>query len=278
MPFKYPRGNGTQFAKRQRVVRSTGRRGWTTARGNTTYGRGQYRRSGFYNRQYRAPRWAMKSAGIARALGVEKKFTTDSFVDGTVSDSWAFPALLVTDHAATEASSNLLMIAQGDGQSQRIGRKVMLTNISVRWRALRVAVDDVEIAPISSVFRMIWYIDRQVNGAAAATGDIMEDSGADFQQFRNLANSRRFKILKDVEVSLGASAGAGAGTAENDWAGELAEGQFHKILNMPIFYSSTATTGAIATIESNGIGMMCVSSVAEGVSVLFNIRARYTDC
>ncbi len=281
MPFRRPYQNGGSYAKRQKVGSYTGtssRRRFVNRTGNTTFGRGQYRYSGFYGKQYRAPKWAMRSAGLARALGVEKKFTTDKFQDATLINTWVAIPIEVSDHSATETAGNMLMIAQGNGQSQRVGRKIMLTNISVRWVATRVAITDQEAAMAPTIVRMVWYIDRQANGAVATPSDIFTDTGEDFLQFRNLANAQRFKILKDIEVTLNPSAGAGDGTVENDWAGETKVGQFHKILNLPILYNQSATTGAIATIESNVIGCIMVSSVAEAALVTFNTRSRFTDC
>ncbi len=279
MAFRRPYGSGSFPAKRQKIGAYRG----TAARGRMTFGRnpnrsfGTYRRTGFYNRRYKAPKWAYQSAALASRLGVEKKFTTDNYSDTTVAASWAFPTLTVSDHSATEASSNMVMIAQGNGQSQRVGRKIMLTNISVRWLAARVGVASAVSAP-GLVFRFVFYIDRQANGAAVTTSDLFEDIAVDHLQFRNLANSKRFKILKDTTLDLAVVGGAGDGTVANDWSGERISGQFHKILNLPILYNQVSTDGAIATIESNNIGCMCVSSIAEEANFSFNIRARYTDC
>ncbi len=159
--FARPPGSGfRQQGYAKKVRRTYAPRGQYVNRyGNTRYGKGTYRATGFYNKRYRAPKWAMQNARIANQLGVEKKFTTDTFVDSTVAASWTNVALNVSDHAATESTANMLMIAQGDGQSQRIGRKIMLTNMSCRWSAAYIAVSQ-DNAPLPTVFRMIWYIDR----------------------------------------------------------------------------------------------------------------------
>ncbi len=190
MPFAPPRGGG----------------GW-----GRRVQPGYTRRVGFYKRQYGIPNQYRKSKALAQALGVEKKFTTDSFLDATVADSWTAMLISVTDHSATESTANMLMIAHGNGQSQRIGRKIMVTKLSVRWNAQLVAVDDVEAAPLPVRVRLVFYIDKQCNGTALTSSDLFADTGPDIDQYRNLANAKRFKILKDFEVTLKPGGGAGDG-------------------------------------------------------------------
>ncbi len=268
MPFKRTFFGG-QAAKRTRFMPRVGVRRPTP---------GFYRQQGFYGRRYRAPKWANRSQKIARALGVEKKFMTDEYTDNTLAVTWQGVVLVATDHGATEGTTNLLECVQGDGPSERIGRKIVVTDMSCRWTAHLNDTVDVEAPPTPTRVRCVVYLDKQCNGAALTAVDLFANIGNQIDQFRNMSTVNRFKILKDFEVVLKPNGGAGAGTAENDWTGDMETGQFHlKNLNLPIEYSAAATTGDVATIRSNIIGMIVVGSVALQAGFSCMCRIRYTD-
>ena len=64
--------------------------------------------------------------------------------------------------------------------------------------------------------RVILYLDKQTNGAAAGITDILESD--DFQSFNNLANKSRFRTLMDRTYDYNTPSAAGDGTA-NDSSG-----------------------------------------------------------
>ena len=52
----------------------------------------------------------------------------------------------------------------------------------------------------SNLVRIIVYLDRQCNGAAAGVTDLLES--ASYLSFRNLANQSRFKFLYDKTIPI----------------------------------------------------------------------------
>lgn len=145
------------------------------------------------------------------------------------------------------AADSLNEIAQGTTESQRIGRKCTIRNMSMRFRfdlnPESAAVDN------ATVCRVIVYIDKQCNGATAAVTDILET--ANVYAYRNLANSGRFRTLMDRFYVLNAQNGTATSTGKYS-----VFGQMFWSLNLPIEYSST--TGAISEIRSNNIGVMVI--------------------
>jgi len=89
--------------------------------------------------------------------------------------------------------TNNLIIQQGTGESQRIGTKITLTDLMVRWA---ISNDNAGTGQmVSGNIRVVFLIDKQANGALPAWTDIFQD--ANLYTFRNLDNIDRFEILKD---------------------------------------------------------------------------------
>lgn len=160
-----------------------------------------------------------------------------------------------------------LTIAQGTTESQRIGRKVVIKSINWRYRLFLPATTS--SASTSDIVRMIVFIDKQANGAAAGVTDLLES--ADFQSFNQLANKSRFTVLHDKTFNLESRSGAGDGTTNT--YGEMAiSSSFFKKCSIPIEYDNSGTTGAVTEIRSNNILVMLLSE--QGLCT-FDSKMRY---
>lgn len=188
------------------------------------------------------------------------------FLDGSISQT----PVAITGNIMNTGTLNV--IAQGTGESERIGRKVTLTNIAIRYRWRLPEQDAVADPAQGDTIRLIMYLDKQANGATAAVTDILET--AHWQSFNNLANSNRFVILMDKEHTLDynslASDGAGVISSSNARQNYT----FYKKCNVPLEFSGT--NGTIAEIRSNNIGMLLVSETAIG-NLNAKYRLRYSD-
>ncbi len=220
-------------------------------RGVTFYGRprfrgrwvgGRDRTGGFYGRY---------------GGGGELKFHDLDIDDATIAGG----ALIA------QASCNL--IAQGVTESQRVGRKCVIRSINYRFRFSLPATSTP--GDTSDSVRIVIYLDKQANGATAATTQLFEND--DYQTFNNLANSSRFVTLMDRSYSLVATAGAYDGT--NDQFGEVnINDTFFKRCSIPIEFD--ATTGAITEIRSNNIGIALFSR-AGVAGFSSSMRLRFAD-
>jgi hypothetical protein len=223
------------------------------ARGRSAMARGRfagyYRRSGYYGR--------FGSTGS----GVEMKFH-----DVDVNDA------AVATNGSILNSGSVNLIAQGVTESTRVGRKAVLRSINWRWNIKKAATTAGSSA--SETVRLVLYLDKQCNGAAAGVTDILESD--DYQSFNNLANKGRFKILMDRHYTINAQAGGGDGTTEDYGAMEV-NGSFFKKCSIPIEFSST--TGAITEIRSNNLGVLILSKNGTSTAPVFDskMRLRFTD-
>jgi len=220
-------------------------------------------------RKYTPKKKATKSEqGLLRTGGYYGRYnkplvsTNEKKFKDTTLAATAVPA------AGVILSSSVNLIAQGTTESTRIGRKCQLRNIYIHGN---ISLPSTNTATqTSDIVRLIVYIDKQTNGAAAEVTDILKD--ADYRSFRNLANQERFVILKDKTYDISAQAQA-TGTAQTTGVNTY-HIKMYKKLDLPIEFSST--TGAITEIKSNNIGIMAIG-LSERAEVSYICRIRFDD-
>ncbi len=192
------------------------------------------------------------------ANGQELKFHDIDLDDATISSNGA-----ITD--------SINKIGQGVTESTRVGRKCVIRRIGWKFRVKEPETNGGTSAPPSDTVRVILYLDKQANGAAATVTGILES--ADFQSFNNLANTSRFNTLMDRVYTLNHQGGIGT-AADQDWAEVVIDDSFYKTCNINIEFDSTA--GAITEIRSNNLGVLLIT---EGGTAGFEskFRLRFSD-
>ncbi len=189
-----------------------------------------------------------------------------------------FHDLDVTDAVIATGGSidtpSLVVIAQGTDESTRIGRKITIK--AIHWRYTLVLPTTATAASTSDTARILVFLDKQTNGAAATVTGILES--ANYQSFNNLANKSRFRILFDQTWALNCPSGSGRGTSDTLSYGETRiDGEWHKQCNIPIEYDNTFTTGVIGTQRTNNIGVLTISGAGLVGLVASKFRLRFTD-
>ncbi len=176
----------------------------------------------------------------------------------------------VSATGAVEDSINHLV--QSDGQSERIGRSAIVHSINWRYNLKLPRQDDVGNAKEGDIVRIILFLDKQCNGAAAGVTDILET--AVFKSFNNLANKDRFHIVYDQTHVLNYLAIASDATAGSvAQAPVLMYTSTYKSVNTQVEF--TGTTGAITEITSNNYGFLIISR--SGIASMESaIRIRFT--
>jgi len=187
----------------------------------------------------------------------ERKFV-DTFFEDTIAGT------------GVVSSPSLVIVAGGTGASERVGRRILVTDIFIRGVHLLPSTSTA--ADTSDTYRTIVFLDRQANGAVAVTTDILNT--ASHLSFNNLFNVGRFKILSDKRTAFSANGGAVTVTPEFFSSNEKHFFIALKDLNIPIEYSGT--DGAIDKITSNNIGILMISESGL-VESEYIARMRYTD-
>lgn len=177
----------------------------------------------------------------------------------------------------TALSTTLLVIPQGNGESERQGRKVTIRSIQFRGKVNFPSTST--ILDMDQRVRILVYVDSQTNKLAAPLADIVNTAGTvDIDAFRDLSNTSRFKVLMDRIVNLPVHAVRQSSATVGANVPQLHSWQFFKKLNVPIEYDSSADDGTLATITSNNIGIFAISHTAtEAPLVGYTCRVRYTD-
>ncbi len=185
------------------------------------------------------------------------------FLDVSLNDA------IIGAAGATTASINL--IVQGITEQTRIGRKVTVKKIGWRFRMSVPGLTAQTAPPNGDIVRVIMYLDKQCNGATAVVGNILEST--DFQSFRNLTETGRFRILMDRTYDINYFAGSGI-TSSQDYCSVTVNDTFFYNCSVPLEFNAAA--GAITEIRSNNFGVLLISEQGNA-GFESSIRIRFSD-
>ncbi len=128
-------------------------------------------------------------AGPRSFANQELKFFDTEITNTVMSATWA---------ALEPATTNLSAVAQGDGESNRDGRKYTIKSVHIRG-FIETAVQESQATPLSDILvRVVLVHDTQTNGAQLTATEVMDAGGTDdINSFRNLGFTKRFRVLDD---------------------------------------------------------------------------------
>ncbi len=178
-------------------------------------------------------------------------------------------AVVATAGAITETIN---IIPQGVTESQRIGRKCTIRSIHWTYQVSMPEQDAVMTPAGGDTLRIILYLDKQCNGETATALLLLETDNV--RSFRNLSNSGRFNFLYDKIHNTQYMGLASDGAAVVSQASTISTYRFNKKCDIPIEFNST--TGAIAEIRSNNLGVMLISN-QNVVGFSSQFRLRFSD-
>ncbi len=189
----------------------------------------------------------------------EKKFFDTDVADATIT--------------AAMTINNLTIIPEGNGESDRVGRKITVTDIY--WKYIIRLVGATAVINTSDIVKLMLVQDTQTNGAQFVAANLLDTDT--WESFRNLSNGKRFNVLFSENVPVAAHSGSGRGTTDT-----LAFGEDRKYsvgsrkCNIPIEYDNSATSGVITSVRSNNL--YWVTQSLDGITVgVGTVRLRYTD-
>lgn len=221
-------------------------------------------RRGRYNRFFK---------GYSRTGGFYGRFSKQKGC-GAPELKFKDTAIDQTNVTADMTIKQLLTIPEGNGESNRIGRKICIKRISWRIR-VQLQSDTDAIASTEALLRGMIILDTQTNGEEFTAVDLLDTDV--WKSFNNLANSKRFKTLKKFEINL--ASGGNAQTAAGTWVTfptfKYITGSIK--VDLPIEYDNSATTGAITTIRSNNIYWTTQTVTDSTVNTVGQFRIRYSD-
>jgi len=218
---------------------------------------------------------AMVVPGYTRTAGYYGRLSgpgsEQKFLDVAISD------VSISTAGDIQNADTLVVIPQGAGESERVGRKVTLKKFMFRGAVFHIGATAVTAAQAINAnrVRVIFYVDKQCNGATAAATDIL--ASAAIESFNNLANRDRFMILKDKIYSFNRDSISHNGTNYDAPAAEV-KIFMSKKCNIPLEYSGA--TGGITEIKSNNVGCLLIAQgngTGNVTACIGTCRFRYTD-
>ncbi len=200
-------------------------------------------------------------------LGIEKKF-----IDYTYG-----PTAIVTTNTSAEADPGssvdcISAVAQGDGESNRDGRKMVIKNIHLRGNVEFAAIDDAGSIAGPAIVRVAVIWDTQTNAGQENSEDVFLAATNVEHAYRNLQFSKRFRVLMDRSFTLNLTAAA-AGTAITVDSGGVARTfTMDKTVNIPVEHK--ATTAVVGSVVDNSIHVIAFAS-RSGVNLSYQSRVRF---
>ena len=193
---------------------------------------------------------AMRTGGWASPSGPELKY-----IDTNANTTLTF--------ASSAFSTGVLLngVAQGSDATARIGRKMVIKSLLLRW-TWNLASTSTGGSPV----RVMVVYDKQANATAPAITDVLVVDS--FIGQNNLNNRDRFVVLCDyLSEPIGANSNTSVG------------GTIYKSLNMGTMFNS-GNVGTVADITSGSVYLFVAQTGGVGaVNPTFNWRARvrFTD-
>ena len=252
MKYRMHRGP-KQFFAYENMPRQYKKTGYAGARGRRTVA--QQMRDTYRAAQRAAYRksYAANNRRTAGYIGLENKFLDSELVPTDIPVTWT--TLNPT------ASNSISVPAQGDGESNRDGRVYHINSIHVHGTLVSEQLESQVTPQFDQFVKIALYLDTQTNGAEAAGGDIMDNSvTSDRNSFRNLQNSKRFRVLRMLTVPIKLLHMNEGGANLFAVAGCFTPFEMNYKFKKPIKVRCTGTTEDVASCSDNNIGICAIAS------------------
>lgn len=209
-------------------------------------------------------------------MGIELKFYDTKLANAALTAP--------TDASGGEhnpsATISLNSVVQGDGESQRDGRRITMRSIYVEGTIIVAPQASLSTADSPATVFIALVLDTQCNGAILASEDVFTNKSGDAvlaaQPFRNLQFTKRFKILAIKRMTI---ANPNMTNDTGSTGGVISQGlrrpfKFFKKLSRTVTYSATTETIANTTDNSLNIIAYC-SNDQLAPKLYYNARLRF---
>ncbi len=136
------------------------------------------------------------------ALGVELKFYDQKLINAALTA----PTDATGGEHNPSATISLNTVVQGDGESNRDGRQIVMKKLSVMGNIFVPAQTNQTVSDEAGLVYVSIVLDTQTNGALLNSEDVFKNVGAAAvtaaQPFHNLAFTNRFRVLKSVKIEM----------------------------------------------------------------------------
>ncbi len=230
------------------------------------------------NKHYKRKRGFRVRGGLnlkGYRANAELKFFDSSNTDRALTA----PTDMSGGEANPSATVSLSSIAQGDGQSQRDGRRVTFHSLYVNG-VINVPIQTNQTASEEQgVVFIALVLDHQTNGSLMSSESVYSNPSAsaltNCVPFRNLAQTKRFTVLKTWRRAIQVPFAVFDGTNIEQYGKTVPFSIYHKF-NTPIIATYTGTDGTISTQVDNSLHLIAfVTNADAGQSLSYQSRLRF---
>lgn len=196
-------------------------------------------------------------------MGIELKFYDQKLIDSTLQKP--------TDAAGGEenpsATIALNTVIQGDGESNRIGRKITMKSIQIEGTVTTSSKASGALGFEPTQIFIALVLDTQCNGALLNSEDVFTNPGANVitaaKPFRNLQQSKRFRILATRTFTMTNPAIANDTGATGGIIANGLSKPFKIFKRLGVVTNYTGTTETIANIADNSLNIVAYCNDTE---------------
>ncbi len=209
-------------------------------------------------------------------LGIETKFYDTKLISSVINA----PSDASAGEQNPSATICLNSVTQGDGESQRDGRKITMKSIFIEGHVAVSAQASQSTADAASTIFIALVMDTQTNGALFNSEDVFTNPSASATcaggPFRNLQFSKRFRVLATRKfvmypMTMTNDTGATGGVIQG---GLIKKFRFYKNLATQVIYNGTTET--IANITDNSLSLIAyTNSTGLAPQLFYNARLRF---
>lgn len=223
--------------------------------------------------------------GYVRTIGNYRRFG-GCYQDMKWLDQEIVSTIPADNGTTNRVVASIVNIAQGATENQRVGSRMVVKELGFKFTLVQNQfAGDISLAQCHTV-RVIIFLDKQCNGAAVTSTDILQDAAGvpgseSALDFRKLNNIGRFKLLMDRSYNLNAPGGLGSNSGSTVLMPERCLTD-HFFWKGQITVEYSGATGAITELRSNNIGYMILNGDvtpvgAPEVSIRMVSRTRWVD-
>lgn len=214
----------------------------------------------------RIPKWPRQNLRQSGYVGQELRFADTS------RENITLPSTLATAVVDNTTTNCLNAIAQGTGENQRSGLRVVNKSIQIKVNWDMLGGGD-------QVLRLLVVQDRQTNGAQLTGSDVLADqvpgTANDNLAMVNLENKHRFKILYDKIFQTEIQMRYWNGSAEISGNRVKSINIFIPLGKRGVTTRYLGTTNAVSDIADNSFHLLAITNETSTDTVTFNSRVRY---
>lgn len=206
-------------------------------------------------------------------IGLEKKFVDRVLTSSVLTNVW-------TTGEHDPATTGLSPVAQGDGESNRDGRRYEIHSIQITGFVQTTSQKANSIPPADVVVRIALVLDKQTNAAQIAAENVFTVAAVpDTDGYRNLQFIERFQVLKEKRFKLNLT----AATTNEGAVDSFSCGAVKHLFKMsykwktPLKVNMKDTTAVISNVLDNSLHVIAVADNLGTVPLLtYTSRLRFT--